>query len=121
MAIFNAGKEGYLLARIDGRQVLFTSMRLDRATIPEGLYCYDIRDSDRLDGSFYVGTALCGRKPPGNDSVQGTIPPGRRRRLYSEKLGVLRGDVPGGIPAGTNRADICVAAAVSGRNGHHGR
>ena len=41
MAIFNAGKEGYLLARIDGRQVLFTSMRLDRATIPEGLYCYD--------------------------------------------------------------------------------
>lgn len=91
MAIFNAGKEGYLLARIDGRQVLFTSMRLDRATIPEGLYCYDIRDSDRLDGSFtevrpfvegnHLGTILC-REP---------FPPGRRRRLYSEKLGVLRG------------------------------
>jgi len=63
MAIFNAGKEGYLLARIDGRQVLFTSMRLDRATIP---------DSDRLDGSFtevrpfvegnHLGTILC-REP----------------------------------------------------------
>lgn len=52
MAIFDAGKEGYLLAQIDGRQVLFTSMRLDRATIPKELYCYDIRDSDRLDGSF---------------------------------------------------------------------
>ena len=72
MAIFNAGKEGYPLARIDGRQVLFTSMRLDRATIPEGLYCYDIRDSDRLDGSFtevrpfvegnHLGTILC-REP----------------------------------------------------------
>lgn len=72
MAIFNAGKEGYLLARIDGRQVLFTSMRLDRATIPEELYCYDIRDSDRLDGSFmevrlwvkenHLGTVLC-REP----------------------------------------------------------
>lgn len=91
MAIFNAGKEGYLLARIDGRQVLFTSMRLDRATIPEGLYCYDIRGFGPSGRQLYGGTALCGRKPPGNDSVQGTIPPGRRRRLYSEKLGGFAG------------------------------
>lgn len=52
MATFDATKEGYLLAEIDGRPVLFTNMRLDRDTVPEGLSCYDVRDSDHLDGSM---------------------------------------------------------------------
>lgn len=72
MAIFNAMKEGYLLVEIDGSSVLFTSMRLDRDTVPEGLFCYDIQDSPRLDGSFtavrplveenHLGTIIC-KKP----------------------------------------------------------
>lgn len=52
MAVFDAAKEGYMLAEIDGKPVLFTNMRLDRDTVPDGLYCYDARDSDSLDGSF---------------------------------------------------------------------
>lgn len=72
MVAFDATKEGYMLAEIDGKPVLFTNMRLDRDTVPEGLFCYDIRDSDRLDGSFaevkphvlvnHWGTVLC-REP----------------------------------------------------------
>lgn len=72
MAVFDAAKEGYILAVIDGRLVLFTNMRLDRDTVPEGLFCYDIQDSDRLDGCFaevrlcvvsrHWGTILC-REP----------------------------------------------------------
>lgn len=41
-----------MLAEIDSRVVLFTNMRLDRDTVPDGLLCYDVRDSDNLDGSF---------------------------------------------------------------------
>ena len=69
MAVFDATKEGYMLAEIDGKPVLFTNMRLDRDTVPEGLFCYDVRDSDDLDGSFaeikrsvmvnHWGTILC--------------------------------------------------------------
>ena len=32
--------------------VLFTSMRLDRSTLPKGMYAYDIRSSD--DDGFYA-------------------------------------------------------------------
>lgn len=52
MAVFDATKEGFLLAEIDSRLVLFTNMRLDRDTVPEGISCYDVRDSDNLDGSM---------------------------------------------------------------------
>ena len=31
---------------------LFTNLRIDREGIPENLFCYDVRDSDCLDGSF---------------------------------------------------------------------
>ena len=72
MALFDATKEGYMLAEIDATPVLFTNMRLDRDTVPEGLFCYDVRDSDHLDGSFaevksfvmvnHWGTILC-RQP----------------------------------------------------------
>ena len=69
MAIFNAADELYELCELDGKPVAFTNMRLDRQTVPDGLFCYDIRDSDRLDGSCaevkthvlvnHWGTILC--------------------------------------------------------------
>lgn len=69
MALFDAASEGYELCELDGKLVAFTNMRLDRYTVPNGLYCYDIRDSDRLDGSCaevkahvmvnHWGTILC--------------------------------------------------------------
>ena len=69
MALLDAMKEDYELMEIDGRAALFTNSRLDRDTVPEGLSCYDVRDSDNLDGSFaeikpfvrvnHWGTILC--------------------------------------------------------------
>ena len=69
MAAFDAASEDYELCELDGKPVAFTNMRLDRQTVPDGLYCYDIRDSDRLDGSCaevkahvlvnHWGTILC--------------------------------------------------------------
>lgn len=48
----NAREEDYELMEIDDHVVIFTNMRIDRSTVPEGLYLYEIRDSDNLDGSF---------------------------------------------------------------------
>lgn len=77
MAVFDAEKEGYELGEMDGKMVAFTNMRIDRDTVPEELYCYDIRDSDRLNGSCaeikpYVmvnhwGTILCKEPFPMNE------------------------------------------------------
>ena len=52
MALFNATKESYELVEIDDKVILFTNARLDRDTVPEELFCYDVRDSDDLDGSM---------------------------------------------------------------------
>ncbi|MCD8362346.1 MAG: hypothetical protein LUC98_05185 [Lachnospiraceae bacterium] len=49
MAVFDATKEKYEMAEIDRIPVLFTNRRLDRDTIPEGIFCYEAWDSDRLD------------------------------------------------------------------------
>ncbi|MCM1218738.1 MAG: hypothetical protein NC548_29995 [Lachnospiraceae bacterium] len=83
MAVFDAAKEKYELMEIDGRPVLFTNLRLDRDTVPEGLFCYDVRDSDNLDGSFaqiatfvgvnHWGTILC-REPFQLDGAGGYYP-----------------------------------------------
>ena len=48
----DARKELYELMEIDGTPVIFTNMRIDRSTIPDELYLYEVRDSDDLDGSF---------------------------------------------------------------------
>lgn len=78
MSALDASKETYELMEIDGRAVLFTNSRLDRATVPEGLFCYDVRDSDNLDGSFaeiksfigvnHWGTILCREALPLDES-----------------------------------------------------
>lgn len=52
MAVFDADEKGYLLAEIDGEPVLFTNMRIDCNTVPNCIFCYDIRDSGHLDGSI---------------------------------------------------------------------
>ena len=50
MRELDATEAEYELGEIDERIVLFTIMRLDRNTVPEGLFCYDIRESDNLNG-----------------------------------------------------------------------
>lgn len=44
--LLDANEETFELVEIDGREVLFTNGRLDRTTVPEGLFCYDIRESE---------------------------------------------------------------------------
>lgn len=38
----NAGKENFELAMLDDYVVLYTSSRIDRNTVPENLFCYDV-------------------------------------------------------------------------------
>ena len=47
---FDAMEEHFEKALIDGREVLFTNIRIDRSTVPENLYCYDIREMDGFSG-----------------------------------------------------------------------
>lgn len=51
MKFYDATKENFELCNLDGTPVAFTNSRLDRSTIPKGLYCYDVRDSDLCDGT----------------------------------------------------------------------
>ena len=46
----NARNEKFEIVEIDGVEVLFTSLRLDRNTIPDGLFCYDVRETEGFSG-----------------------------------------------------------------------
>lgn len=46
MARYDAMKERYSKIRILGKQALFTSMRLERNTVPAGFYLYEVRHDD---------------------------------------------------------------------------
>lgn len=80
----DARKERYdELIDLDGYICLFTNIRLDRSTIPQSLYCYDVRDSDYCDGTFaeirpsimvnYWGAIICKRPLP-LDNLQSYYP-----------------------------------------------
>lgn len=43
-------KEEFELAMLDKYMVLFTCSRLDRNTVPENLFCYDVRHDDGCQG-----------------------------------------------------------------------
>ena len=42
----DAGKERFEQVELLGKSVLFTEQRVDRATVPEGLRCYELRHTD---------------------------------------------------------------------------
>lgn len=42
----NANDENFEVVEFLGKKALFTSLRIDRDTVPEGAYCYDIRHAD---------------------------------------------------------------------------
>ena len=46
----NAGKENFELAMLDDYVVLYTGSRIDRNTVPEKLFCYDVRHDDDCQG-----------------------------------------------------------------------
>lgn len=46
----NASEEKYEVVEVLGQKCLFTCMRIDRATVPAGMYAYDIRHDDDCQG-----------------------------------------------------------------------
>ena len=48
--IFNAMTEHYEEITVCGKPALFTSIRIKRDTIPDGLYVYDVRHDDECQG-----------------------------------------------------------------------
>lgn len=46
----NAREENYEHVELFGKPALFTNSRIDRATVPKGFSCYDLRGSDRDPG-----------------------------------------------------------------------
>jgi len=42
----NANNENYERVEVFGKECLFTCARINRATVPEGLYAYDVRHDD---------------------------------------------------------------------------
>ena len=46
----DACKEHFEKVQIDGREALFTNLRIERSTVPETLHCYDIRETDGFSG-----------------------------------------------------------------------
>ncbi len=47
---YDARKETYELIEVKGEAALFVDWRLDRDTIPAGLYCYEVRSDDDGQG-----------------------------------------------------------------------
>ena len=51
MKPINADETDYERFEVLGRDALFTNLRIDRKSLPDGLYAYDLRDSDDCDGT----------------------------------------------------------------------
>ncbi len=51
MKPIDANETDYECFEILGQDALFTCLRIDRKSLPEGLYAYDLRDSDDCDGT----------------------------------------------------------------------
>lgn len=45
-------EKGFEIVCVNGKPYMFTNMRIDRETLPEGFVAYDVRDDDELSGSF---------------------------------------------------------------------
>ena len=50
MARFNAMTENFEEVEILGKPALFSSLRIDRSTLPKGLYLYEVRHDDDQRG-----------------------------------------------------------------------
>lgn len=67
--MIDAMDEEYEAIELFGQKALFTNSRIDRTTVPKGVYCYDIRHGDddavpcTLEPYVFVnhmGTVICG-------------------------------------------------------------
>lgn len=77
---YNAAEESYERVEVFGKECLFTCGRIDRTTVPEGMYAYDVRHDDDCQGipceiKPYVlvnhwGTIICAEPIEMTDLVQ---------------------------------------------------
>lgn len=77
MKPYNAYELPYETMEMLGQTVLFTDMRVDRTTVPEGLYAYSLRHDDDCQGDIceiapsvmvnFWGTILCREEIPLTD------------------------------------------------------
>ena len=79
----NIGNETFESMTINDTTALFTDMRIDRNAVPEGLYAYDIRESDD-------GDRLATIEPPVMVNHGGTIL--TRKEFITEKDGYVQID-----------------------------
>lgn len=78
MKPYNANELSYETMEMLGQTVLFTDMRVDRTTIPEGLHAYSLRHDDECQGDIceiapsimvnFWGTILCRDEIPLTDN-----------------------------------------------------
>ena len=61
---FNAMTEHYEEITVCGKPALFTSIRIKRDTIPDGLYAYDVRHDDECRASPARSLPWMARAPP---------------------------------------------------------
>ena len=46
----DARETGYEIIELFGKPMLFTDLRIDRKTVPAGMYCYEVRHDDDCNG-----------------------------------------------------------------------
>ena len=52
MQLMDARKETFDYIELFDAPAMFTNLRIDRSTVPEGLFCYDVRGSDNDPGAL---------------------------------------------------------------------
>ena len=68
---FNAMTEHYEEITVCGKLALFTSIRIKRDTVPDGLYAYDVRHDDECRGTLCDGQPLGHHYPCGTAGSAG--------------------------------------------------
>ena len=58
MASFNAMEEGFEEVTILGQPALFTSVRINRASVPRGYYQYEVRHDDDYNGVAQIARGI---------------------------------------------------------------
>ena len=92
---FHAMTEPYEEITVCGKPALFTSIRIKRDTVPDGLYTYDVRHDDECRG------IPCEIAPFVMVNHWGTIIPAERWNCRT-----MGGDILMRIPTGTTRPGI---------------
>lgn len=54
MKLMDARKETFDHIELFDAPAMFTNLRIDRSTVPEGLFCYDVRGTGDDPGALYV-------------------------------------------------------------------